>query len=787
MKLFPWMLTALLLGRPVWADPCGMVPPISLDGVDSRIERVGQQNTYAFFKDGLETVVIHPGFRGNVDEFGMLIPFPAVPSLRKIPDETFAQLGKALDPPVITYWLWNNRYDDAVRPSTALSLESGASRAGRDEVVVLKEEAVGMYEVAVLEAGSASALKRWMDQHGYRFPDGMEPVCADYVQDGWCFVAVKTRVGSKKGVDPQPGMRATRPDKPKDSVFTGNVQAMGFRFYSKEFVVPMRLSTFNGENLNNTLYVLSDQPLRASNLPVEMVKRQLTGEKLYHHLTGLLPYRIEGGTEEQMTPADWEQLKAQRNPLPHNGVAGELFASDLLAEGLGQLSHSHEEKEKALLDIGERLGLRGGGLDAMHVAVLEADLKEVKAQALDRLNGMTLTLIEGDFPREVLANENLRFAPYRLDAIEGWDQQAKTGDSLARPPEQKLFGAQPEESLFTAVDWIDLLDQPERKKQAIQELQARRAAARPYLVARYKNESRPLVERGYCLALLAESPDDTLRTAIWEVVASSGSPLIQLWSRAALVGTAQSPEELLLLLDAEYAKASSPSSNQRGVLAVTPELQRPIALKLQTLSSRLDLEQQLRFLGLANRSGQAVNVSPNIQDVVGPALRSARVKDLVDLMLHSDGQEVRQLSAALLAGFTEDKRKLAFAAVMEGLRFDRGASKVPWAGGALFLPGFGNMSKPEAQELITALTRWSVWADIHKVDQAQVQPLENNLRSYSLWTAAGGGESWRNAHGGTQWLEAYGQLKGPAAVTALLDELDLPRDSPYRSVGKTQR
>ena len=40
-----------------------MVPPISLDD-NSEIVRVGEQKTYVFYKDGVETVVIHPGFEG---------------------------------------------------------------------------------------------------------------------------------------------------------------------------------------------------------------------------------------------------------------------------------------------------------------------------------------------------------------------------------------------------------------------------------------------------------------------------------------------------------------------------------------------------------------------------------------------------------------------------------------------------------------------------------------------------------------------------------------------------
>ncbi|MEK6234746.1 MAG: hypothetical protein N2C14_08540, partial [Planctomycetales bacterium] len=66
------------------ADPCGMVPPI-YSGQGSPIIRVGEQATFVFYKDGVETFVIRPAFSGKVDEFGMLIPFPSPPALRKVP------------------------------------------------------------------------------------------------------------------------------------------------------------------------------------------------------------------------------------------------------------------------------------------------------------------------------------------------------------------------------------------------------------------------------------------------------------------------------------------------------------------------------------------------------------------------------------------------------------------------------------------------------------------------------------------------------------------------------
>src|SRR5438876_10217564 len=54
------------------ADPCGMVPPIYVSDNTSLV-RVGDEQTYVFFKDGLETFVIRPGFSGKGEDFGMEI------------------------------------------------------------------------------------------------------------------------------------------------------------------------------------------------------------------------------------------------------------------------------------------------------------------------------------------------------------------------------------------------------------------------------------------------------------------------------------------------------------------------------------------------------------------------------------------------------------------------------------------------------------------------------------------------------------------------------------------
>ena len=90
----------VLVASPLGADPCGMVPPI-YSGEQIPLARVGPQKTYVFYKDGLETIVLRPGFEGSVDEFGMLIPFPTPPAIRKVPENVFQQIAAAIDPPEV--------------------------------------------------------------------------------------------------------------------------------------------------------------------------------------------------------------------------------------------------------------------------------------------------------------------------------------------------------------------------------------------------------------------------------------------------------------------------------------------------------------------------------------------------------------------------------------------------------------------------------------------------------------------------------------------------------------
>ncbi len=405
------------------ADPCGMVPPLIIPENQIAIERVGAQMTFVSHYRGVETMVLRPGFKGQIDEFGMLIPFPSPPALRKVDDDIFTQVAAAAEPPEVHAYVWNRRRMMRSKMSnsgmggavaSADSFGDGGARLGYNAVRVVNREAVGMYDVAVLAAGSSVALKRWMDDNGFRYPAGMERVTQDYVDSGWFFVAVKTQVGSKGAVNPKPGMKKANPKLPKGSSFTGAVQGMGFRFKTKELVVPMRLSAFNAGKKRNLVYVLTNKPVRIKNIPTRYVVRQIRGRDLYKNLTGPLPLRVFNGSFKQLQPSQKKQLKTQRRPEKFNALAKELIASDMLAIRKGRLANPIEETEKELLAIGEGLDLRGKELDAAHRDALKKLRGKAEAQALRAVRNLTLTVIDGEFNSDVIARENLTFTRYSM-------------------------------------------------------------------------------------------------------------------------------------------------------------------------------------------------------------------------------------------------------------------------------------------------------------------------------------------------------------------------------------
>lgn len=132
-------------------------------------------------------------------------------------------------------------------PLAYLAVATAPERApgsGGDEAVaaapavdVIGRENVGGYDVARLGAGDALALNAWLDRNGYALPPGAEPILADYVAEGWRFVAIRLA--------------------PEAS---GRLKPLEVSFATDEQVYPMRLEQLGTVPLDLTLYTLADGP-----------------------------------------------------------------------------------------------------------------------------------------------------------------------------------------------------------------------------------------------------------------------------------------------------------------------------------------------------------------------------------------------------------------------------------------------------------------------------------------------------------------------------------------------
>jgi hypothetical protein len=750
MKTF--LTLSLLLPSFIFADPCGMVPPVYLTPGSPQLTRVGDQLTFVFFKDGIQDIVLRPGFSGQVNDFGMLIPFPAVPALRKVSDDIFNHLEKAVHPPEVVVYIAPFRIVNGVTDLRLKESDEASELELRGEVKVLKEEAVGMYQIAVLEAKNPRALSIWMEAHGYIYPKGMDEPCKDYIKEGWCFVAVKANIGSKSAAEPRPGMRSA--ENSSDAGFSGAVQAMGFRFRAESPVVPMRLSAFNQGKLFNRVYVLSDQHLRFKQLPGKFIKERISGDKLYKNMTQPLPVRVVGGTLEQAEKMGLlKQPKYNRDPSPHNGHALDAFTSDLLSIKTGKLSHPFEEREKELLKIGERLGMRGKEVDELIGQVIRKERRAALQDVENEFKKLVLTVIEGDFPRNVIAKENLTLVSFDpkvfpnvkdaavhrrptpvgdVYAIEQAPTEAKRAESEISIPTPNgylvsfgaacLLGAvllsgsrkllivaltasallMSQSSAF-AKDLdknalINDLSNPERAEVSAATLIAMGGAAVPLLQGEAV-EGSDLSRRGWAIVCLADIGDKRAVNTLQLINKDKQTPdLVKMWANAALLRI----RGMETIRDLLRETAKDPSK-QKMVSSV--------------------------ILGM----------------------RAGAVRPLVKLAVTGETQQDRMSATSWLGALDGRLRGgIVRKVLLAELSYSKAQAEkgVPWQGGPLYLPRY-RWTQAEALAMTRQLVCWLIWAE-QKGKEDIVGQILNNLRDLSWRTGLG----FRRGGTGFTWAQS---------------------------------
>ena len=227
-------------------------------------------------KDGQETLIIESVLNGEPGDYAWIVPLPNPPT--KIYD-------------VATGWFDHNsrRFGprlDRFQPSTLYlsigvvfftaalwaSWQPSRKNAGRlalagflflvllavffpvyaqvssrgTPVLRLEQMTVGNYSVEIVKSEDAKALSTWMRKNGGQLPAEAEPVVAQYVKEGWCFLVAKLLKASGHGV----------------------AQPLAITFPSKQAIYPLRLTAAQGNRTTLDLVVSSDGTATAKPLQI---------------------------------------------------------------------------------------------------------------------------------------------------------------------------------------------------------------------------------------------------------------------------------------------------------------------------------------------------------------------------------------------------------------------------------------------------------------------------------------------------------------------------------------
>ena len=192
----------------------------------------------ALARDGERTVItMASDYRGDVSDFALVVPVVDVPEREQINVANPAlidHLDAYTAPRLVEYYDENpceverRRYEamDMMAmpaPAAGMAMEE-AEELG---VTIEAEYEVGEYDILILSAEESSGLITWLNQNGYRIPDGAEETVGAYLKRGMKFFVAKVSLERHDG--------------------SSMLRPIQVAYEDEDFMLPIRLGTVNAE------------------------------------------------------------------------------------------------------------------------------------------------------------------------------------------------------------------------------------------------------------------------------------------------------------------------------------------------------------------------------------------------------------------------------------------------------------------------------------------------------------------------------------------------------------
>lgn len=192
----------------------------------------------AIARDGERTVVtMASDFRGETSEFAMVIPVVDIPEREQINVANPAlidHLDAYTAPRLVEYFDENpcdmRRYRElaTMSPAPEAVMDAVPMEEAEDLGVTIEAEyEVGEYDILILSAEESDGLITWLNQNGYKIPDGAEETVGAYLRRDMKFFVAKVNLERHDG--------------------SSMLRPIQVAYEDEDFMLPIRLGTVNAE------------------------------------------------------------------------------------------------------------------------------------------------------------------------------------------------------------------------------------------------------------------------------------------------------------------------------------------------------------------------------------------------------------------------------------------------------------------------------------------------------------------------------------------------------------
>jgi len=195
-----------------------------------------QASQVVLVRDGDRTVLTMANdFRGELSEFAVVIPVPTFIEREQIhvaERGLIDHLDAYTAPRLVEYF-----DEDPCRPPVRImemqaymaSKAIGRGSAGEHGVTIEAAYTVGEYDILILSAEQSGGLVTWLEQNGYRLPEGAESVVGSYLKQGMRFFVARVNLEEQGKLGYQ------------------NLRPLQVAYETPRFMLPIRLGTVNAD------------------------------------------------------------------------------------------------------------------------------------------------------------------------------------------------------------------------------------------------------------------------------------------------------------------------------------------------------------------------------------------------------------------------------------------------------------------------------------------------------------------------------------------------------------